>query len=81
MKVSEYMSTTTEIATPDTTLSQIAKQLAANNVSCVVIVEKRKPVGKRLSMKFTSSLASSNMSNTYVFTSSSYLSSATSYDE
>ena len=47
MKVSEYMSTTTEIATPDTTLSQIAKQLATNNISCVVIVEDRKPVGKR----------------------------------
>lgn len=47
MKVSEYMSTTAEIATPDTTLSQIAKQLATNNISCVVIVEDRKPVGKR----------------------------------
>jgi CBS domain-containing protein len=53
MKVSEYMSTTTEIATPDTTLSQIAKQLATNNVSCVIIVEDRKPVGKRVSMIFT----------------------------
>eukprot|EP01083_Nonionella_stella_P237731 833706_1 len=45
MKVQEYMSKTTEIATPDTTLLQIAKQLATNNVSCVVIVEDKKPVG------------------------------------
>ncbi|KAL7446505.1 hypothetical protein ACHAXM_010220 [Skeletonema potamos] len=45
MKVSEYMSTITEIATPDTPLSQIAKQLATNNVSCVVIIEDKKPVG------------------------------------
>jgi CBS domain-containing protein len=52
MKVSEYMSTITEIATPDTPLSQIAKQLATNNVSCVVIIEDKKPVGKTLSMNF-----------------------------
>lgn len=56
MKVSEYMSTTSEIATPDTTLSQIAKQLATNNISCVVIVENRKPVGKRSSMNLTTTL-------------------------
>ncbi len=56
MKVSEYMSTASEIATPDTTLSQIAKQLATNNISCVVIVEDKKPVGKRGSMNLTSTL-------------------------
>jgi len=47
MRVEEYMSTMTEIATPDTTLGTIAQQLATNNVSCVVIVENKKPVGKK----------------------------------
>ena len=56
MKVSEYMSTTTEIATPDTTLSQIAKQLATNNISCVVIVEDKKPVGKSGSLNWQARL-------------------------
>ena len=49
MKVAEYMTTAKEaqVAAPDTKLASIAKQLTENNVSCVVVVENIKPVGKK----------------------------------
>lgn len=49
MKVAEYMTAAKEaqVAAPDTKLASIAKQLTENNVSCVVVVENIKPVGKK----------------------------------
>ena len=52
MKVAEYMTVASEaqVATPDTDLESIAKQLTENNCSCVIVVEKRKPIGKKFKM-------------------------------
>ena len=48
MKVSEYMTKAAEaqVAKPDTSLVEIAKQLTNHNCSCIVILEDKKPVGK-----------------------------------
>lgn len=48
MKVSDFMTAAkkAQVASPNTSLLHIAKQLMENKCSCVVVVEDDKPVGK-----------------------------------